>query len=175
MATELLLLGTGGQLPVAWPHHCVACSRSPSAKLALSYGATSDARFFGIYASWRETNVEVDLPVCRLHWAAYLLPSKLVGMSLWHKVVITFMVLSAIGGSTSLGHMVFGTRAWSQQDLQTSLLLIAPFAAWLAARQLLPVRVSEFLPPKVWLRFRKDGLANEFMELNPQATRIKGK
>ena len=170
MATEYLSLSSGGLAGFRWPDHCAACSRNAVASLTSSFSATSNTKYLVAYASWNETSVAVRFPVCRLHWAVFILPMKLTGMSLWHKVAITIAALAFTGGAIGVATRIGSPTPWTASSTITTAFLLLPAVIWWLARHFAPVRVSDFAPPKLWLRIRDSSFANEFQRANPTAT-----
>lgn len=153
-----------------WPKRCAVCARYGTHTLESAYSATADAKYVGVYASWRELPVFVRFPVCRFHWGIYYLPMKLTGMSMWHKVVIAAAVLAFVGGALGIVRLALGFEPFTEAPVRIYVACLAPLAAWWVAGRAVPVRVSDFAPPRLWLRIRSTSFAEEFQRLNPTIT-----
>jgi len=172
MAIQYLSTSHGGRAVFSWPMRCAACSLPATKSLAASYRATSDSSFLVVRATWSETPVEVLFPVCSFHWSLYSLPMKIVGMSLWHKVVISCAALAFVGGIMGFVKFVGGYGQETGFSVSESIVLVLPLLLWWVSMHFAPVRIAGFAPPKLWLRIRDQSFAMEFQQANPMAVRV---
>jgi hypothetical protein len=171
MAIEFRAISHSGDTPFSWPPQCAACGRKSANMLKASYAATSDAKYFGVYASWKSQPISIQFPVCKRHYVGYALPMALTTTSLGHTVFMVIAALAFIGGILGVGRIAFGTEVLTTAAIQTYLALLFPGACILLARTFAPVRITHFAPPVVWIRIRRNEFAEAFAKLNPTAVK----
>lgn len=172
MLTEFRVFANGGDTPFSWAPECAACGKKATDQLTASYAATSDAKYFGVYASWKSHPISLKFPVCRRHYWGYVFPMVLTTNSLGHTVFIVIATLAFIGGLLGLGRITFGTEIFTIASLQAYLIFLLPGSCIFLARTFAPVRISHFAPPVVWIRIRRRAFAEAFAKLNPNAVKL---
>lgn len=171
MATEFRAISHGGDTTLSWPPLCAACGRKAGDSLKAFYAATSDAKYLGVYASWKSQPISIEFPVCKTHYVGYALPMALTTTSLGHTVFLVIAALAFIGGILGVGRIAVGAEVLTKAAIQTYLALLLPGACIFLARTFAPVRITHFAPPVVWIRIRRNAFADAFARLNPTAVK----
>lgn len=172
MPSEFKSLAYGNTASFNWPHECAACGRLANASLTATYAATSNAKFFGFYASWQSQPITLAYPVCRTHRLVYLVPTMLTTMSLGYTVFLALAAIAATGGCLGLLRIGFGAEQFEPSVLGTYIVLLLPGCLVFLSRALAPVRIAYFSPPEIRVRIRRPKFAEEFSKLNPTATEV---